>query len=611
MNDFEELAHRAADAVRDTTAAVAVPELSSRNRPTRVIALLLVAVGVAVVGGILATRDDGGRTDVAGDGGSTDAAASDWPVRLVWTDPGAEFDFSAVDLPLDIGGASVDGLAARTLLFGAGDDAEPFADDDLLLSTFATEPGSDTEFEGEPISVRGKDGFEDPLLGEFGFAGVVAWQETDSIAVVIASRTRAVDELVEFAETLEFDDTGLTRAEPADLDLLVDMDQLPFGATSYQQVGSVASLVDETQDRIAVLWAEPSTAAGTLPLRYLSLSARPIMVRGVDGWLLSPGPPGQSYGGDTVVWETRGVLFILATSANLDPVELADQLIEVDEEQWAALVRETQRRDEERATETVAEGEFSIDGEAVTWRVMADDGLCAILISRQPSQEGSSSCAADADEGIVFRTFDFPTSASSVVAYGRVDADVSRIVIEGSDDMVAIRELTTAQRAFGAVVPAEEVSGDLVAYAADGSEVWRRVLDDPQAEPPPETADAIELARGTTELAEWTVLRQEESLCLDVSLPSEGAGGCSGSDVIRLEAAGTVFIAGLAPPCVEAVLVSANEEERPAELFETDGAFVYFASTAGGGSITVTMFDAFDGLVASFDLDQPPTLIAC
>lgn len=608
MNDFEELAHRAADAVRDTTAAVAVPELSPRRRPARLIALALAVVGVAIIGGILATRDDGGRTDVAGDGASTDPTASDWPVRLVWTDPGSDFEFSAVDLPLDIGGAAVNDFAVRTLLFGAGDDAEPFADDDLLLSTFETEPGSGTEFEGEPISVRGKDGFEDPLLGEFGFAGVVAWQETDAIAVVVASRTRTVDELVEFADTLEFDDTGLTRAEPADLDLLVDMDQLPFGATSYQQIGSVASLVDESQDRIAVLWAEPTTAAGTLPARYLSLNARPVTVHGVEGWLLSPGPPGQSYGGDTIVWETRGVLFTLATSANLDPVELAGQLVEIDEEQWAALVRETQARDEERAGETVAEGEFSIDGEAVTWRVGAHNGLCVIMMS---GQEGSSSCAADSDEDIVFRTFDFPTSASSVVAYGRVDADVARIVIEGSDDMVAIRELTTAERVFGVVVPAEEVSGDLVAYAADGSEVWRRVLDGPPAEAPPEPEPAIELAGGTSELAEWTLFRQDGSLCLDVSLPSEGAGGCSGSDVIRLEIAGTVFIGGLAPPCVEVVLISADPEERHAELLETDGAFAYFASIAGGGSITVTMLDALDGLVTAFDLDQPPTRIAC
>jgi len=591
MNDFEELARRAATAARDNTAALDVPPLTPRRRPVAVIGLLLLA-GAVAVGAFLATRgDDADDTDVAGDR-VDDVIAPEWPYRLTWTEPDPALEFAAVDLPLDIGGLPLDEFGAHTLLFGSDNDADPFGDGDLLVVTFETTAGVESEFSGDPVTVRGKEGYQDTLLAEFGFDTVVSWQETETLAVVVASRSSSVEWLVEVAETLEFDNENIRVAAPDGLTLLVDANQLPFGASAYQRVGSISSLVSESQDVIQILWSEPAQADAILMSRYLAADARPEAIRGTDGWLLSPGLPGQSYGGDTAMWVERGVLFTLSTSPGIDPVTLAAELEEIDEARWAQLVVETKERDEREALgdgEMVAEGTFTIDGQEVIWRVTTgEEGLCGFLRS---GSAGSSGCGPISTGVVTFSLSDTPSSDASVTAWGTVMPEVERIVIEGSDNLVAIRTLDSGSRVFGVVVPATEAVGDLVAFAADGSEVWRQRLD---AGPPvpDKPTQKVELTSGTSGSVEWRLYTEAEELCLDVTQPSEGASSCSGGPVLWVETSDALVIGGLVPACVTSVVAATRAQDPASADLTVVGDRVAFGIVESPQMSVLTLSDA-------------------
>lgn len=610
MNDFEELARRAADAARDNTISLDVPPLTPRRRPAAVVGLLLLA-GAVTVGALLATRDDTPRTDVTGnDNDST--VASEWPYRLTWTEFATDVEFSAVDLPLDLGDPTIEGPAGRTLLFGnVGDD--PFGDGDLLVLTLETTAGVDSESRGDPIAVRGKEGYQNSFLDQFGFDSAFAWQESETLAVVVASRSSDIDALVEYAETLVFDGGAVSAPDPAGLTLLVDADGLPFGATAYQRVGSISSLVSDRQESVLALFSEPARAEAVLIARYLAADAQPVTIRGTDGWLLSPDLPGQGYGGDTAMWVERGVVFTLRVSPGLDPVALAAQLEQVDEARWSELVAETQAR-ETGSGESVAEGEFTVDDQEVVWRAFFDEenGICVLV---RTGQRGSSSCGPLSNDFRSYQTFRTPSSNSAIVAYGVAGAEVERIVIEGADDMITIQTLAVGrQRVFGVAVPASEVTGDLVAFAADGAEVWRQGLNGGLNESaiPDNPSAPVELATGVSGSAEWRLSSEGDSLCLELTLPSEGAASCSGGLVVWIETGDTIAIGGVAPSCVTSVVATTRAQDPVSADLTVIGDQVAFGIVTSPQMGGLTLTDAAGSVIAELRPGDPTiTEMAC
>ncbi len=492
MNDFEELAHRSADAIRQDVDDVPVPDFREPSRS----GVLLLGVAVFLVAGlsvalwmradadsVVETNDVPGEGEVDGDIGlPVDEVDGPTPIdptgfRLVW--PAEDYMIESIgtfpELPDD-----GDSATAHTTLYGRGPSAVPYAVDDLLVATWIDTDDFKDEFSGEEIVVRGGVGYRDQTLLELGFQDAVAFYEGD-VAVVMASRTMAFEEIIEVANVVTFD--GHIAISPlSSLSPLARIDALPFARRwGESDTWQVSYVNDSATSSVAVI-GSPADPDRLMMERYIGRADESIELRGTSAWLLQSGP-GEAPGTSSVAWMEQGNLVVLFSNG-VDALVVAEELVAVDSERWDAAVLEVEARDTvapPAAEMVVAWGEAVIDGAAVSWTVLVDPGRTFCLSTEWMTlPRGQTSCSnhdAPATPPMPILNLIGSVGPDVVEIGGTATSEVSRIVLEfgsgGVEDVTLIRD-TVIGPVFGSVF---EWTGGLVtvvAYDDDGKEIFRR-----------------------------------------------------------------------------------------------------------------------------------------
>jgi hypothetical protein len=648
MNDFEELARRGVEAADDSVRRLPVPDIVARRRRRPVVLGLALGVLLFVVGVVVWQSGDdstptavGPETAVEGpavDG--ADTSASDAPndsFRLEWVDSG-KFELEAAR-EYSLGGSD-SRSPASTKLYGLGPEEQPFADADLLLVTFATE--GENEFTGEEIAVRGTTGWRDATIGGLGFENVIAWNEPAGPSAIAASRTMGFDELLTVVESLEVTDAGATP-DGLSLDFLAEIDSLPFNAAgnfdAWQLAYRARSMPgdDESADGMSLI----AVAGGdgfALVRRYMfAPDALPVIVRGTMAWLTDAQQLEPIFSRQ-LIWSERGFSMSLSTFGGLDPVEIAESLVEIDDARWAELVAGTEEvgRQIDREIELIAQGEFEAEDGTVKWRVAIDESLSLCLAIEQ-ANSGSGSCGSigsESESGEVFAPPGLGAVSASVGAdwleiQGSVGEEVARVVAEFPDGTAADLDLYASEvletRVVGWVTPLRQGDGDyeLVAYATDGRELERRVLagfvpSGPVEEVPtpiipelPEQIQGVVLDEGEVDDLRWALRDNNGELCLFV-LADVGAGTCgTGFQWVQStgpDAGSRLHVSGVVGDCVASVdLVQSRgdgeivSESSDAVADESRVFFVWTQVEDPANQMTLVLRDADGASIAELD----------
>lgn len=478
MNDFEELAHRSADAIRQETHHGPVPDFREPTRSGGVLfgVLLVLVVGISAVlwlrddsQGVVETNTEPDAEPVADDPPST---VDPGDFRLTW--PSEAFVVESIGaLPVSAAG---DASVAHSTLYGRGSSEQPYADADLLVATFLDADGLKNDFSGEEITVRGEIGYRDQTLLELGFEDAVAFYEGDDTAVVVASRTLSFDDLVAVAEGLTFD--GHIASSPlSSLTPLAAIDALPFARLWGEAGGWQVTYVDEEAAGSVVVIGRPGGPDRLLMERYIGGAAAATEVRGTDGWVMQTGP-GERPGTKSVVWVEEGnVVTLFATG--VDPVAVAGELVRIDRSLWDALVAESPPLESTapglRPDDAVvlAEGTADVGGTARSWSVQLDlGGSFCLQLDESVSCLGQFAASEAIDNAIA-------TTEQDVFAVGGTAApETALLTLEWDDgrvdEVVPTYSPLIDRQVFAGVVENHDRSVELVAYDAEGVELARK-----------------------------------------------------------------------------------------------------------------------------------------
>lgn len=479
MNDFEELAHRSADALRNDIADGPVPDFREPSRSgvlvLGVVVFLVAGISVALwmrndTDAMVETNDDPDAGEVDGDGA---AAADPVDFRLMW--PAENYAIESIRSFPNDGPGSV----AHTGLYGSGTAEVPYSDRDLLLATWVDSSGNGDAFSGEEILVRGGVGYRDQSLLEFGFPEAVAFYEGDDIAVVVASRTLDLEALIVVANGLTFDEHR-ARSPVSSLTPLAEIDGFAtapgFSISTPWHVG----FSDDAYSRGIVVRGYSASPDALLLERYIHGAGDSTPVRGTEGWLL-PGREGDLPGTSSLIWYENGNVVTLV-GVGLDPVGVAGELVTVDRPRWQAMVTEFEESDslgtrgQTGAGVVVVEGRALVAGGALSWTVLLEPGSSVCL--RFDGDPGASTGCSG--HGLAVRIIDDEIALLNPAAFGVAGTaapEVSRMTLEWPDGRVEQLTLadssTIARQVFGGVA---ESSGDvdLVAYDDAGTELARQ-----------------------------------------------------------------------------------------------------------------------------------------
>ncbi len=648
MNDFEELARRSVEAADDSVRRLAVPDLVARRRRRPVVLGLALGVLLPVVGVVmLQSGDDSTPTvvgpETAGEGLAVDTggARDEQFFRLEWPTSG---DFDPI-VAADLAGDDADFPTATTKVYGRGTPEDPFAQADLVIVTLVEAEEFAGELFGERTTVRGKAGRIDPTMLKLGFRSDVRWRETNELVVMVSSRSMTQEELVDIAESLEFDGPEVSFDSP--LDLVIDTDTLPVASP---RMGSVSWILTYSPamggaERPVSLYAEEARPEVLRLQRYFfAPDAEVVEVRGERGWL-STSPGLSPFGLNTterLIWSEGGVVLSLAigdgpVAGGLSAVEIAGELVQIDEARWAELVAAAaQNRGE---IELMAQGEFEADDQSLRWQLMIDRSLslCLSVDFGDPvhtSCTGSTSIAdgVPATQGI--GSVSFSVEERWVEVWGPIGDGVDRLVLESPDGASVDLEIYSPQsietRVVGLLIPLRPGDGDyeLVALAADGAEIERRAFAEGPVPIIPELPEGIEAALivGRDRDIAWEVRADAGGVCIWATLLDSGfdLAGCSPGSTVKLRLGNEsvigdgLLVAGVAPACVDAVRLTHSGEytEKAAQLtdlIDTPGKlFFAWATTEGPGATTLSLLDEQGGVIAAFvPLESAEVEVVC
>jgi hypothetical protein len=243
-------------------------------------------------------------------------------------------------------------------VFGDGDAVDPFAASDLYVEAYdwGSSTGSAERFEwdGRPVSVRGRTGYVceadcddgDGITGETD----LAWDDSAYVSIRLTSRSLDQAQLLAIADDLLVVGTdvrlGTPQGLPGPLDLLGRSEDVDFsrGDAAIGRHISYES-TDQTRRGQLDLRTVPGSYGSLVAERWaLGPNARPVTVRGHDGWVAS------GSNGDTalthVVWqETPGTLVRLDASGvdEAEVVVVAESLRPAAEGEWRATHRHDSR----------------------------------------------------------------------------------------------------------------------------------------------------------------------------------------------------------------------------------------------------------------------------
>lgn len=399
---LDELARTSATAARTAVSRLDPPAIGEHPHRLRGPIIAGAALSTAVVGGLVVVGQNG-------TGPSADEPVPTVPATVVV--PRLGLDLTADDRWQPVfatdGSDDNDGNdfpKARFDYYGDAASATPYADDDLLV--LWTTDGDGEPPDGEPVVVRGVDGTiaSGEQLGVGADTVTLSWLEPDGTSVMLASRHADGDRLVSIADTMVIDaPTGVVRlADEAGLDLVGSDTATPFMAPRGDADASlVAYQAQGDADLSLVLTARGGDLART--------------VRATEWWIGTPtevvmdgGPAyefdltdlfdgsGDGSTGRILEWSpSAGVvaqLIVSGPAVDLDVTALAEAVVELDDDQWAALLRSEAAPDPDTASfdRLFGEGAGEIEGSRYGWAFGEQDGQLCFDVSTGGG--GSGSC---------------------------------------------------------------------------------------------------------------------------------------------------------------------------------------------------------------------------
>ena len=336
MNQFDELARRAAESARFSVSQLAVPPSprgSATHRSVRG-GLMLAAVATVVIGLIVVANRGSTPVDVSGTPSSTSAGSSA-------DAPGPYFEFEVPKgwvLAVTPEPSRPTGVVAVNagLAYGAGTPDHPFADSDLSISISSISPylylPPDQSHE---VVIRGH-------LGETSFGGegfnTITWQESDRLALSISSKRYSIEAMTKIADSLIVDGLSVTLPAPPDGMSLVTSRGITQPRTDQSSDMWTMAIADpESEARIILRAMEPQT--GLLDfMKFTRSDLVDVDVRGTTGVLdrTLSGDGTQEAG--SIYWIEDGQAMWLLSIGSGDPIAIANSLRRIDKSRFDELV---------------------------------------------------------------------------------------------------------------------------------------------------------------------------------------------------------------------------------------------------------------------------------
>jgi hypothetical protein len=463
--DLDARLHTAAGSLHDAVADVPLngPPSSSGRSPIALgaVLLLVAALTTAAVG---ATRGDDDGIDVSSQpvaevrGLVADPVPEGLAVAWAGEQTSAVVDGSGVNADSQTGVAAQT-LGLDTYLYGnasAAAGTSPFATADLVANVWdAAEVSAEA---GEAAQISALDGLANTTSASVrGHAAQVCaapdcvadvtadvttvwWHETETLEVVLASRTLGVDQILAIAEHLVIDADGVLSLAP---------DAVPNLPGPLDELGVLSdTAVASTREAVAhwVGYVDPANPTGrfvdittlagdTAELYALvwELGAQAVVqVRGQDGWIAA-GAGAQATAAGTqgrieLIWQEESGVIVHVTALGVGQDELLDlaaNLQTASDDEWADIKASVSVTGDETAAAAadVAAGDVSAE-------VDADVGSGADVEADVNADTGTG---VDVDAQVGVGTSD--TTGVGVDAEAQVDAEVVGIAADLHADL--------------------------------------------------------------------------------------------------------------------------------------------------------------------------------
>ena len=285
---LEELARQASTDARTSVSRLDPPPIGEPGRPRWLVpALAGTAVAALVVGGLAVVNRNGDAETPAP--AATVPEVAD-PPRLALRDGVDEWIPSGA---LAIGESlRGEGAAFPTFqYYGTVGSDDPFADDDLVIG-FVLDSDDETQTDGDPIVIRGRDGIVTEGTDEFGFdTTLVTWREdtpTGSIDLIVVSRTLDRDPLVAVAESIAIGPDGtVTPADSAGLDLLATTQGLPAFGLGAEDGWMSTYLGTDSESFLSITSSSARLADQRVAIAWWSGELETVTIGGADAYLAS------------------------------------------------------------------------------------------------------------------------------------------------------------------------------------------------------------------------------------------------------------------------------------------------------------------------------------
>ncbi len=594
MISLEGRARRAAADAHESITRLAVPDLAARRRRgTTVWFAVAAAAGIMVIVGFIALRDDTSAIDVRGEGsegtGAIDAPTGSTTFRLGVPDG---WSFVAEDFV----GRETSFDPSWLTLYGAGDGDIPFADSDIAIVA-APDPRA-LQGDGEPITVRGHQGYVIRETEPATTRVAIEWLERDDLVIQLASRSLTVEDLVRLASDLAVEDNSVSLPNPpGETELLID--GLPAEEYRVPLGGQwLLSVADPATGIGGFVIGGPVPRHGLLIPQYVYGAVDATPVRGTTGYR------GVDEGVGFLVWIEGDTLVTISGDPSTDLVAIAEVLVPVSADEWEALVGQNLQWEGGDTSNEVAEmlhiGSTEVDGTDAEWflYVSMDGHLC---LDVQSGDGGFGSCSAPRSD-IHPISAGVGTGGGFTTIDGWVEPAVARLVLitrAGDELDLDLHPTSSGDLAFGALLDPSDRPVLYLASGVNGSPLWQHDVDadGPDLEAFPEYPTAGSgpgeiLGTGIEGDLMWSIARTDDGqYCMDIFLDREAHSTCGESPVVSFPISddGLYVLVGDAPPCTEAVrVIGANQEAVRIDVGQNGADAITFAAMIGFEPIRLT-----------------------
>jgi hypothetical protein len=479
--DLDTMLHTASDSLHQ---AVDGLPAADAPRPSPVPRLVAAAVLVAalVAGGALVLRHRGHEGSIS----DIPAGADDIPRLVADGHAHGLRATGAVDLPLPAKAQTFGTIS----VYGAGDDADPFAEDDLMV--FVLGPGASGPTQGESVTVRGRPATL--ATGAEPAATSLTWKESDEVTITLGSRTLGRDRLIAVAQGLRVDGRRVTLgALPPGVDGRLrrigrDM-ALSAGVPPALPVSAPGHVVGyDSGRRVAAVVTYAGDAGDLAVARFMSSADRPIEVRGHRGWA-GVAAVGGSVELRTIVWEeSPGVIAVVAgTDGEATLLALADGLSAPSDAEWRALLDRAGSDDSgtSSGSASISAPMATVPGEGAeahqayasgtypggTWGLYDEAGqLC---LSSESGDSGSSVCG---DPRARVTTL-HDNGGAAVMVFGVLPAGAAGAEVPGAVAPVEVHGLPDGRRVYVAAIDPDHVPDHVTLVDAAGGTVDTLAVD--------------------------------------------------------------------------------------------------------------------------------------